>query len=158
MGEPARIVDLATDMIRLSGLRPGEDIAIEFTGVRPGEKLFEELHLPGERRVTTSHPKIIVAEHQKTDRSRVVKAIDQLERLAREAPEEIPTQLQAVVQEYHRGEHTRTARAAHRRLSPVRTFLGEKHDAILALSENSPAIALGCGGRVFLSQRPEASS
>jgi FlaA1/EpsC-like NDP-sugar epimerase len=104
MGEPARIVDLATDMIRLSGLRPGEDIAIEFTGVRPGEKLFEELHLPGERRVTTSHPKIIVAEHKKTDRSRVVKAIDQLERLARETPEEIPTQLQAVVQEYHRGE------------------------------------------------------
>ena len=104
MGEPARIVDLATDMIRLSGLRPGEDIAIEFTGVRPGEKLFEELHLPTERRVTTSHPKIIVAEHKKTSRERVVKAIEQLERLAREAPAEIPTQLQAIVHEYHRGE------------------------------------------------------
>ena len=49
MGEPARIVDMAADMISLSGLRPGEDIAIEFTGLRPGEKLFEELHLPGER-------------------------------------------------------------------------------------------------------------
>ncbi len=104
MGEPARIVDLATDMIRLSGLRPGEDIAIEFTGMRPGEKLFEELHLPDERRVRTSHPKIIVAEHKKTNRERIVKAIDQLDRLSREAPEEIPAQLQGIVQEYHRGE------------------------------------------------------
>ena len=104
MGEPARIVDMANDMIRLSGLRPGEDIAIEFTGLRPGEKLFEELCLPGERRVPTSHPKIIVAEHKKIDRKRVVEAIDQLELLAREAPEEIPSQLQGIVQEYRRGE------------------------------------------------------
>jgi FlaA1/EpsC-like NDP-sugar epimerase len=104
MGDPVRIADMAVDMIRLSGLRPGGDIAIEFTGLRPGEKLFEELCLPGERRVATSHPKIIVAEHKKTDRERVVKAIDQLELLAREAPEKIPAQLQGIVQEYHRGE------------------------------------------------------
>ena len=101
MGDPVRIADMAADMIRLSGLRPGDDIAIEFTGLRPGEKLFEELYLPGERRVATSHPKIMIAEHRNTERERVVKAIDQLERLAREAPENIPTQLHGIVQEYH---------------------------------------------------------
>jgi FlaA1/EpsC-like NDP-sugar epimerase len=103
MGEPVCIADMAADMIRLSGLRPGQDIAIEFTGLRPGEKLFEELYLPGERRVATSHPKIIVAEHRQTEREKVVKAIDQLELLAREAPEKIFAQLRGIVQEYQQG-------------------------------------------------------
>jgi FlaA1/EpsC-like NDP-sugar epimerase len=58
MGEPVRILDLATNMIRLAGLVPGEDIEIRFTGPRPGEKLFEELHLAGEDIVPTYHEKI----------------------------------------------------------------------------------------------------
>jgi FlaA1/EpsC-like NDP-sugar epimerase len=66
MGEPVRIVDLARDMIRLSGLELGRDIEIEFTGIRPGEKLFEELHVAGERHLPTSHPKILVAESHPT--------------------------------------------------------------------------------------------
>jgi FlaA1/EpsC-like NDP-sugar epimerase len=61
MGEPVRIIDLARDMIRLSGLREGEDIEIQITGLRPGEKLFEELYADRERRRPTSHPKIMVA-------------------------------------------------------------------------------------------------
>ncbi len=84
MGEPVRIVDLAADMIRLSGLRVGEDVAIEFVGLRPGEKLYEELHIPGERLLPTSHPKIIVAERRRTNVAHMQSAIDQLERLARE--------------------------------------------------------------------------
>jgi FlaA1/EpsC-like NDP-sugar epimerase len=62
MGEPVRIVDLAKDMIRLSGFTAGNDIAIEFVGQRPGEKLFEELHIEGELHLPTSHPKIMVAQ------------------------------------------------------------------------------------------------
>jgi len=58
MGEPVRIVDLARNLILLSGLRPDEDIRIEFTGVRPGEKLYEELSTDGEDTVPTSHEKI----------------------------------------------------------------------------------------------------
>ena len=48
MGDPVRIADLAERMIRLAGLRPGQDIKIEYTGLRPGEKLYEELFDPRE--------------------------------------------------------------------------------------------------------------
>lgn len=60
MGEPVRIVDLARDMISLSGYEPDVDIKIEFTGVRPGEKLFEELLGDSEGHSRTVHPKILV--------------------------------------------------------------------------------------------------
>jgi len=58
MGQPLKIIDLARNLILLSGLRPGIDIRIEFTGVRPGEKLFEELNLFDEETVPTHHEKI----------------------------------------------------------------------------------------------------
>ena len=60
MGQPVKIVDLARDLITLSGLREGEDIDIVFSGVRPGEKLFEELSTDAERADKTRHPKIFV--------------------------------------------------------------------------------------------------
>jgi FlaA1/EpsC-like NDP-sugar epimerase len=60
MGEPVKIVDLAKDLIALSGLRPGDDIEIQFTGVRPGEKLFEELSVAEEQADKTAHPKIFI--------------------------------------------------------------------------------------------------
>jgi FlaA1/EpsC-like NDP-sugar epimerase len=65
MGEPVRIVDMARELIRLSGLRPDVDIPIKFTGLRPGEKLFEELRLDGESVEKTPHERI-----------RVVKAVE----------------------------------------------------------------------------------
>jgi FlaA1/EpsC-like NDP-sugar epimerase len=58
MGERIRIVDIASRMIRLRGLRPEIDVAISFSGVRPGEKLHEELLLPSERALPTKHPLI----------------------------------------------------------------------------------------------------
>ncbi len=60
MGEPVKIVDLARDLIELSGLEVGRDIDIAFTGIRPGEKLFEELFIPGETYQRTEHQKIFV--------------------------------------------------------------------------------------------------
>jgi len=58
MGEPVRITELANNMIRLAGLTPGEDIAIEYTGLRPGEKLFEEINMSSENVLPTYHEKI----------------------------------------------------------------------------------------------------
>jgi FlaA1/EpsC-like NDP-sugar epimerase len=61
MGEPVRIVELARQMIRLSGLEE-DDIRIEFTGLRPGEKLYEELLADAEKTLPTPHPKLRVAQ------------------------------------------------------------------------------------------------
>jgi FlaA1/EpsC-like NDP-sugar epimerase len=61
MGEPVRIVDLARDLINLSGLEVGRDIDIAFTGLRPGEKLYEELFADGEDYQRTAHQKIFIA-------------------------------------------------------------------------------------------------
>ncbi|NUM72568.1 MAG: polysaccharide biosynthesis protein, partial [Ignavibacteriaceae bacterium] len=61
MGEPIKIVDMAKDLIRLSGLREGLDVKIEFTGLRPGEKLYEELFLEDESYERTRHEKIFFA-------------------------------------------------------------------------------------------------
>lgn len=60
MGEPVKILELAEDMIRLSGFEPYEEIDIEFTGIKQGEKLFEELEIIGEDLLKTKHPKIFI--------------------------------------------------------------------------------------------------
>ncbi len=60
MGKPVKIVDLAKDLIRLSGFEPDTDIKIEFIGLRPGEKLFEELFLDEEGTSRKTHEKIFV--------------------------------------------------------------------------------------------------
>jgi len=63
MGEPIKVLDLATDLIRLSGLEVGADIEIRFSGTRPGEKLYEELFFDSESAVATDHPKVLRAKN-----------------------------------------------------------------------------------------------
>lgn len=82
MGEPVKIVDLAHELITLSGFRPGEDIEIEFTGLRPGEKLFEELSIEGEDMAATRHPKIAVWKNIPKDRETIRADIEKLLRVA----------------------------------------------------------------------------
>jgi len=78
MGEPVSIKQLAEDMIELSGLRPGEDIAIEVVGRRPGEKLHEELFNPYERPQPTPAEKILRAERQPLDPAAVDRMFDEI--------------------------------------------------------------------------------
>jgi FlaA1/EpsC-like NDP-sugar epimerase len=79
MGEPVKIVDLARDLITLSGFRPGEDIEIQFSGMRPGEKLFEELAITGEDMQPTRHPKISIWTNKPTDQAKLNHAIEELQ-------------------------------------------------------------------------------
>jgi FlaA1/EpsC-like NDP-sugar epimerase len=79
MGEPVKIVDLARDLIALSGLREPDDIEIHYTGVRPGEKLFEELSLAGEHAERTRHPKIFIGQIERQPWDEVLHSIAKLE-------------------------------------------------------------------------------
>ncbi len=78
MGDPVRIVDLAEQMIRLSGKRPYKDIDIVFIGLRPGEKLFEELFHDTEATAPTSNAAIRLATPRTADRNALAQAIDEL--------------------------------------------------------------------------------
>jgi FlaA1/EpsC-like NDP-sugar epimerase len=81
MGSPVKIVDVAHNMIRLSGKEPDRDIAIEFIGARPGEKLHEELWGEGEQAVPTSHPKILRCACRPVDPAWLDEELAELERL-----------------------------------------------------------------------------
>ena len=78
MGEQVRIVDLAREMITLSGFRPDVDIRIEFCGMRPGEKLYEELAIDGEGVSRTAHPKIGIWQNIPVEWKPLVEQIDRL--------------------------------------------------------------------------------
>jgi FlaA1/EpsC-like NDP-sugar epimerase len=78
MGESVKVVDLARNMIKLSGLELGKDIEIKFTGLRPGEKLFEEVISAGEEMLPTHHPKILIATRKSDDLKTVMIEVDHL--------------------------------------------------------------------------------
>jgi len=86
MGQQVRILDLAEDLIRLSGLEPGKDIEIDFTGIRPGEKLSEDLWDEGMRYQPTAHPEIFRVEEEETvpAASSLQQTVDELLRLAQD--------------------------------------------------------------------------
>ncbi len=83
MGEPVRIVELAEEMIALSGLRPYEDIAIVFTGIRPGEKLFEELDVSERSAYKTGHARIYISKIREVEACGVVGMLAECEALCK---------------------------------------------------------------------------
>jgi len=84
MGDPVKIMDLAEQMIRLSGLEPGRDIEIEVTGLRPGEKLHEELFYTSEIPSETAHPKIMLASSREYDWQDLQVLLGRLQEASRE--------------------------------------------------------------------------
>jgi FlaA1/EpsC-like NDP-sugar epimerase len=101
MGDPVKIVDLARDLIKLSGLQPDVDIEIKFTGLRPGEKLFEELLTAEEGTSATTHKKIFIARPEAIDRERLELGLIMLTTSATNSDEQaIRRGLQALVGTY----------------------------------------------------------
>jgi FlaA1/EpsC-like NDP-sugar epimerase len=101
MGESVKIIDVAKNMIKLSGLTLGKDIQIEITGLRPGEKLYEELLGDSENDVPTYHPKIKIANVQEYEATYVV---DEFEKLSNTYKSEdhlqLVSQIKSMVKEY----------------------------------------------------------
>lgn len=111
MGEPVKILDLARDLITLSGLRPHEDIEIRFSGVRPGEKLFEELSTDGEHAERTKHPKVFTGRLKAHQLDAVEANVDALLALTKTAAgDQIRSALGEIVPEY-RVAHPMTTRS-----------------------------------------------
>ena len=104
MGESVRIVDLARDMIRLSGLGE-DDVKIVFTGLRPGEKLYEELLADDEHTLATPHPKLRIARARSVEANWLAALLDWL---AQSLPDDrrVRSDLQQWVPEYRSGSET----------------------------------------------------
>ena len=101
MGEPVKIVDLARQMIRLSGYEPDKDIQIEFSGLRPGEKLYEELLTDNEKTLPTYNAKVKIAEvadfnHEET----LAKTVSLLQSFNKLSEKELIAKLAAIVPEF----------------------------------------------------------
>jgi FlaA1/EpsC-like NDP-sugar epimerase len=107
MGEQVRIVDLARQLIRMAGLREGEDIEIVFTGMRPGEKLSEELHSDAERTRITRHERILVWDLDAPPEDELLAQVDELEALSRTAtPDEVRARIRDLVPEFREPDGT----------------------------------------------------
>lgn len=100
MGQSVKIVDLAQDLIKLSGLQPDKDIKIVFTGLRPGEKLYEEVLMEEEGLKRTAHEKICVGTLTDIDYNDMRGKLDRLEHAIRESPESIRNVLEEIVPTY----------------------------------------------------------
>jgi FlaA1/EpsC-like NDP-sugar epimerase len=99
MGEPVKIIDLAKDMIKLSGLHH-EEIRIEFTGLRPGEKLYEELLADDENTLPTNHEKLRIAQARSASAAWLDDLLHWLEKVQHMAEHQVKVQLKDWVEEY----------------------------------------------------------
>ena len=100
MGEPMRIDDLARNLIKLSGLRPDEDIKIQYTGLRPGEKLYEELLMAEEGLRKTAHEKIFIGKPLEFDQEKFLKQLVQLKKEAYQDGNHIRESVKEIVETY----------------------------------------------------------
>ena len=101
MGEPVKILDLAKEMIRLSGFEPDKDIPIVFTGVRPGEKLFEEILTAEEGTIATQNQKIFMAKLSRVDENKLNQVLENLrEAVKKSNREEIVNILKQLIPSY----------------------------------------------------------
>lgn len=100
MGEPVKILDLAKNLIRLSGYIPEEDIAIEFTGLRPGEKLFEELLMDEEGLKQTENELIHIGKPIEFDESVFIEELQTLEKAVVDETQDVRTMVQKIVPTY----------------------------------------------------------
>ena len=100
MGEPVRILDLAKNLIRLSGYVPNEDIMIEFTGLRPGEKLYEEMLMDEEGMQDTPNKLIHIGKPIEFDEEEFQKQLDELYEIANQDSDHIKEAVQRIVPTY----------------------------------------------------------
>lgn len=100
MGQPVRIVELAEEMIALSGLRPHMDVPIVFTGIRPGEKLFEELDVSEKSAYQTGHARIFISKIRQVERQTVATLLENCRNLS--AGDLDPEAVRAAVHALHR--------------------------------------------------------
>ena len=83
MGQPVKIMDLARNLIRLSGYKPDEDIEIKITGLRPGEKLYEEVLSDKENTIPTENKKIMIAKVRRYEYADILDTYAEFEKLSR---------------------------------------------------------------------------
>ena len=116
MGQPVKVVDLARDMIQLSGLTPGEDIEIVFTGMRPGEKLFEELGTSADQVDRTRHEKVFVGKIPQMAPEKVMAAVTRMAGVVRDGDgKAVREELQRLIPEATLSDEAREAAAGLKR-------------------------------------------
>ena len=108
MGEPVKILDLAENLIKLSGYKVGEDIRIEFTGLRPGEKLYEEMLMDEEGLQDTANKMIHIGKPIEMDEMRFFSQLEKLNQAAKEESPEIRDIVKEIVETYHPDVHRYT--------------------------------------------------